>query len=95
MTDYAPDYLLGFYAICVFVVLNFEGVLDGALCLCERERERACFSETMLSKVRPSCDFFQCSISGFGTQHFLDSKLKNHCFPFLQTLYILYQVLSR
>ena len=40
MIDYAPDYLLGFYAICVFVVLKFEGVLDGALCLCVRERER-------------------------------------------------------
>lgn len=55
MIDYAPDYLLGFYAICVFVVLKFEGVLNGVLCLCVRER--ACFSETMLSKVRPSCDF--------------------------------------
>ena len=41
MTDYAPDYLLGFYAIFVFVVLKFEGVLDGALCLRERKRELA------------------------------------------------------
>ena len=39
MINYAPDYLLGFYAICVFVVLKFEGILNGALCLCEREKE--------------------------------------------------------
>ena len=37
MIDYASDCLLGFYAICVFVVLKFEGVLNGALCLCEEE----------------------------------------------------------
>ena len=37
MIDDAPDCLLGFYAICVFVVLKFEGVLNGALCLCEGE----------------------------------------------------------
>ena len=37
MIDYASDCLLGFYAICVFVVLKFEGVLNGALCLCEGE----------------------------------------------------------
>ena len=52
LINYAPDYLLGFYTICVFVVLKFEGILNGALCLCERER--AWFSEPMLSKVRPS-----------------------------------------
>ena len=37
MIDDAPDCLLGFYAICVFVVLKFEGVLNGALYLCERK----------------------------------------------------------
>ena len=26
MIDYALDYLMGFYAICVFVVLKFEGI---------------------------------------------------------------------